>query len=467
MAFKNWFGGGSKEPAQEYTIDDLIVLERYDEAVERLRAKLKTNPQDLHSHLKLADVHAQLRQFDKAVDEYGFVADEYAADGFYDKGIALLSRAAKLAPLDPTLPLKIDKLQREKSMEHVRALALEGLRAAGGRQDGTSALELKRYWHNLAGGALVQQLPGEQLKRLFSSMHLIHLEQGEVIAEAGHQEPFLLVLVRGIVEAVAAVSAGREMILRTFGPGDVLGEAALLERAAWPIRLRTAEPSAALRLDPRRPRAGAARQPRSARPARRPARPAQRPRPGRHAAPPARGVMAILPIRIYPDPVLRVRCPEVVDFDPELARLAADMVETMVAAPGIGLAAPQVGVEARLAVVDLSVGKDPQQLHVLVNPRLVEQEGMTAEVEGCLSLPGLTDKVDRPLRVKVAAQDLAGAPLEVTAEDWLARALCHEIDHLDGVLFTDHLRGLRRERAKRQLKRLAADYPAEQAEAPR
>jgi peptide deformylase len=167
--------------------------------------------------------------------------------------------------------------------------------------------------------------------------------------------------------------------------------------------------------------------------------------------------MAILPIRLYPDPVLRVRCREVTEHGPELVRLAADMVETMIAAPGVGLAAPQVGVELRLAVVDLSVGKDPKQLHVLVNPRLVEQEGQEAEVEGCLSLPGITDKVDRPLHVRVAAQDLAGNPIEVTGEDWLARALCHEIDHLDGVLFTDRLRGLRRERARRQLKRLAAE----------
>jgi peptide deformylase len=172
--------------------------------------------------------------------------------------------------------------------------------------------------------------------------------------------------------------------------------------------------------------------------------------------------MAILPIRLYPDPVLRVRCPEVTVFDGELARLVDDMVETMIAAPGVGLAAPQVGIERRLAVVDLSVGQDPQQLHVLVNPRLLEQEGVGTEVEGCLSLPGITDKVDRPLCVRVAAQDLAGQPFELSAADWLARAVCHEIDHLDGVLFTDRLRGLRRERARRQLKRLAADQVVDQ-----
>jgi CRP-like cAMP-binding protein len=247
VAFKSWFGGPKGQP-QEYTIDDLIVLERYDEAVERLRAKLKTTADDLHSHLKLAEVYTQLRQFDKAVDEYGYVADEYASDGFYDKGIALLSRAAKLAPLDPSLRHKIDKFQREKSMEHVRALALEGLRAAGGQQAGTSALELQRYWHNLASGALVQRLPGEQLKRLFAGMRLIHLAEREIVAQEGTQELFALVLVRGVVEALSQ-SGGREVSLRTFGPGDVLGEGPLLERISWPVTYRVTEAVTALRLD--------------------------------------------------------------------------------------------------------------------------------------------------------------------------------------------------------------------------
>lgn len=165
--------------------------------------------------------------------------------------------------------------------------------------------------------------------------------------------------------------------------------------------------------------------------------------------------MAVRPIRIYPDPVLRVKCPPVERFDPELRSLAADMVETMHDAPGVGLAAPQVGVELRLAVVDLSVGKDPEQLLVLVNPEVLEEEGEATEVEGCLSLPDLTDKVDRPHWIRVRARNLAGETFEVEAEDWVARAILHEIDHLDGVLFVDRLRGLRRERARRQLRRLA------------
>jgi peptide deformylase len=167
--------------------------------------------------------------------------------------------------------------------------------------------------------------------------------------------------------------------------------------------------------------------------------------------------MAILAIRIYPDPVLRVKCREVTEFDAALRKLAADMVQTMHAAPGVGLAAPQVGSDLRLAVVDTSVGENPADLKVFVNPRIVHREGMETDTEGCLSLPGLTDKVDRPLKITVQAQDLAGKPFELQAEDYQARAICHEVDHLDGILFTDHLRGLRKERARRALKKLAAD----------
>ncbi len=163
--------------------------------------------------------------------------------------------------------------------------------------------------------------------------------------------------------------------------------------------------------------------------------------------------MSILPIRVYPDPVLRVKCPRVETFDRDLRRLAADMIETMHTAPGVGLAAPQVGVEQRLAVVDVSVGKERSALKVLVNPELVEERGRDVDVEGCLSIPGINEKVPRPVSVKVRAQDLEGEPIEIEAEDFEARAVCHEIDHLNGVLFIDHLRGLRRDRIRRQLKK--------------
>ena len=165
--------------------------------------------------------------------------------------------------------------------------------------------------------------------------------------------------------------------------------------------------------------------------------------------------MAVLPIRIYPDPVLRVRCPEVATFDADLRRLAEDMVETMIAAPGVGLAAPQVGVELRLVVVDTSVGEKSEALKVLVNPRIVERRGSHVDSEGCLSIPSYSEKIERPREIDVEAFDLDGNEVQFSSEDFEARAICHEIDHLDGILFVDHLRGLRRDRARRQLKKLA------------
>lgn len=164
--------------------------------------------------------------------------------------------------------------------------------------------------------------------------------------------------------------------------------------------------------------------------------------------------MALLPIRLVPDPVLRVRCPEVEAFGDDLRRLVDDMVETMYAAPGVGLAAPQVGVEARVAVVDTTVGKEKDALRVLVNPRIVEEEGEEVDFEGCLSIPDISEKVARPTRIRVEAKTPAGEPFVLAAEDFEARAICHEIDHLDGVLFVDYLRGLRRDKVKRQMKKL-------------
>ena len=164
--------------------------------------------------------------------------------------------------------------------------------------------------------------------------------------------------------------------------------------------------------------------------------------------------MAILPIRIYPDPILRVECAPVETFNAELAQLADDMVETMYNAPGVGLAAPQVGIDRRLMVVDVTVGEEEDTLFVFVNPQILESSGAEVDVEGCLSIPDLTEKVERPQRLTLRAQDLVGDTFELEAEDFFARAICHEIDHLNGVLFVDHLAGLKRDRARRKLRRL-------------
>lgn len=167
--------------------------------------------------------------------------------------------------------------------------------------------------------------------------------------------------------------------------------------------------------------------------------------------------MALLPIRIYPDPVLREVCPPVERFDDQLRRLSADMIDTMRAAPGVGLAAPQVGVPLRLCVLDPSAGNDPAAVRVLVNPELLDSEGVENEEEGCLSIPGFVERVERPGRVTVRGLDLDGGEILLAADGILARVVCHEIDHLNGVLFVDRLRGLRRDRARRALRRIAED----------
>jgi peptide deformylase len=139
---------------------------------------------------------------------------------------------------------------------------------------------------------------------------------------------------------------------------------------------------------------------------------------------------------------------------PEIHALVDDMIETMYAAPGIGLAAPQVGVPLRVFVVDLSAGRRPEDLIVLVNPEFVEREGMQLEEEGCLSLPGFTATVARPERAAVRGLDRSGAPRTVEGTGLLARALQHEMDHLDGTLFVDRLRGFNRELIVRRIQKL-------------
>lgn len=170
--------------------------------------------------------------------------------------------------------------------------------------------------------------------------------------------------------------------------------------------------------------------------------------------------MPVLPIRQYPDPVLRARCAPVEHFGPDLKRLVEDMIQTMHDAPGVGLAAPQVGVELRVAVVDVTAGADPEAVRVLVNPEILDVAGVDTDTEGCLSIPDFTEQVTRPASVRVAARDLEGESYEIDADELEARAIQHELDHLDGVLFVDRLRGLRRQRARSFLRRMRSPEPA-------
>jgi peptide deformylase len=165
--------------------------------------------------------------------------------------------------------------------------------------------------------------------------------------------------------------------------------------------------------------------------------------------------MSVLPIVKYGDAVLRQPTKPVGDIDAALQKLIDDMVDTMYAAPGVGLAANQVGISKRLAVIDLTVGKKPGNLHIFINPEILELEGQITEEEGCLSIPDFVEVVTRPERVKVRYTDRNGEQREIRGEGLMARALCHEIDHLNGHLFIDHLRGFKKDRIMKKIQKLA------------
>ncbi len=161
----------------------------------------------------------------------------------------------------------------------------------------------------------------------------------------------------------------------------------------------------------------------------------------------------IYPIVKFPDPVLLTPAIPVSKFDEELRQLADDLFESMYAAQGVGLSAPQIGKGVRFAVIDVTVGKNPEARLVLANPEIVHAEGEQREEEGCLSLPGYRGGVIRPQFVTVRAQDSGGTSFEMRSEGLLARAFCHEIDHLNGTVFVEHLNLLKRDMIKRSIRK--------------
>jgi len=176
--------------------------------------------------------------------------------------------------------------------------------------------------------------------------------------------------------------------------------------------------------------------------------------------------MAIRKIELYGSPVLREKAQPIQEITPEIQTLLDDMVETMRHAQGAGIAANQVGVALRALVVDVGIHTDKEDLVYLINPEWVHQEGSALVEEGCLSIPKIYEKVPRPTKVRVRALDRHGKPFELEGEDFLCKALCHEVDHLDGILFLDRLTPLKRDVVKRKIKKLIRDgewddpYPA-------
>jgi peptide deformylase len=178
--------------------------------------------------------------------------------------------------------------------------------------------------------------------------------------------------------------------------------------------------------------------------------------------------MARLPILEYPDPRLRIRAEPVTKVDADIRRFVEDLLETMYAAPGIGLAATQVNVHKRILVIDVST--DRTEPHCLINPEILSAEGQTSAEEGCLSVPEFYDFVDRAAKIRVRALDRDGKPFELEAEGLLAVCIQHEMDHLEGKLFVDYLSELKRERLKKKAskkaKRAATEPAAERKSVP-
>jgi peptide deformylase len=162
----------------------------------------------------------------------------------------------------------------------------------------------------------------------------------------------------------------------------------------------------------------------------------------------------IYPIVKFGDPVLEKPAAPITVFDDELRKLADDMFESMYAAHGVGLAAPQIGISKRIAVIDVTFKEDPEQKIVLVNPEIIHTEGRITSNEGCLSLPEFREKVTRARSVTARAHNLQGETFEVTGEDLLARALLHETDHLNGKLYVSHISALKRDIMKRKIRKL-------------
>lgn len=181
--------------------------------------------------------------------------------------------------------------------------------------------------------------------------------------------------------------------------------------------------------------------------------------------------MAIRDIVLFPNKILTKKCRPVEGVDSEVRELVDDMIETMYDAPGVGLAAPQVGVPQRITVIDTSAGEEEGELHVFINPEIIEREGVIRWEEGCLSIPGVYENVDRSARVVVRALDRDGEPFELEATELLSVCIQHEIDHLDGVLFLDHLSRLKRrivlKKYKKQLAKMARKEAEDEDEQPR
>lgn len=231
------------------SVEDLIVLRRFDEAAQKLEAKIKSNPRDLHARLKVAQVYTEQRKYAEAVDHYTSVADAYSQDGFHDKAVAVLAKAVKISPGDPSLAQRMSRLRQAKDREHMGQLLRQAVRECQDSSEGSlTATDFDRVWPHLATTQSIEQMPLEQLKRLLPRMQLVVCESGQVLAGEGSGDAALYLVVEGTVEAVTENPGGGTVTLRGFSTGDITGDAVLLQHRPWPATYRAAGPARLLKL---------------------------------------------------------------------------------------------------------------------------------------------------------------------------------------------------------------------------
>jgi CRP-like cAMP-binding protein len=236
---KDWLKGLTSSKPRQYSIDELMVLERWNDAEALLKKRIKLNSRDLHARAKLAEVLTKLRKPMEAVEQYRWVAEAYAQDGFHDKGLAILNKAARLAPADTSLPSHIQKLRRGKDMGRLQGMVMQALKEADREAGGTATatVELEQIWARIAGSDLVERLQADQLARLFGAVQIARVGVGQVLARANEEAPEIFIIASAVVEAVTEDGVS----LRTFGDGDVIGESTLLEHKPWPATYRVAQ----------------------------------------------------------------------------------------------------------------------------------------------------------------------------------------------------------------------------------
>lgn len=252
MSIKKWLSdrGKPKEP-EPIIVDDLIILEQWNEAEKFLKDRLKKSSGDLQARLKLAEVYERTSRPREAVEEYSWVADRYASEGYFDKAIAMLTKATRMAPMEATLQLKMQRVQRMRKFDQRLAKVMKSLSALDGQKGATattSYLELRRVWGELAVSDLMDHLDNDQLGRLLQVMELVKVGRDKTIVEKGQHLEELYLITRGNVEVQLELPNGETTVIRGLEPGDVVGDRALLEQTAWAATLQTTEPVVLLKL---------------------------------------------------------------------------------------------------------------------------------------------------------------------------------------------------------------------------